>query len=810
MKWNCSQTERAALVGWYRGVTVSTLHVFSLGLGLLGGLIIIFNLAWPVGSIFLAFGLLGVTVGLLAGASHLYFGYLEEHPEFLQTKQSIQVNVLNGCDFSVLQALKVWRRQQTLAGLLKGILETTEGGLVFYRLGLRGEILGDQRLALPFDEPAMENLLRELLARSSASVSMVAIYPLIAALVDRPEVKALLASFKLQTDQVRGLIEFYAEASERAKRVEEFRLAHPRKTGGFARSWSIAYTNFLDRFTQEITPELAAQISLDSIYARERLLDQLVMEMQKSAGRNILLIGEPGIGKKEIFYHLAERIVSFQTKTELDGLQVRLLDTQHLLAAADSLQQLEQVLEHLINDLVRAGNVILFIDGIDLLLDPDPALGSADLGNLLSSYLSSPKIHLISTTTPEKYIKIVKPSRILNAQFTPIDVPPPSAEDLIKILVSRLPLLERRYRVFFLLAAINVLIQLSGRYLKEEISPKRELDLAEEVAAWAHAHSRSPVTEEAVVKVVENRAKVPIQVAEAERTTLLNLEELLHRRIVGQNTAIKQLGEALLRARAGLTAGNRPIGSFLFLGPTGVGKTETAKALAAIYFGSESRLIRLDMTEFADQNSLEKLLGNDPVRQPGFLTVAIQNTPSAVVLLDEIEKASPEVKNVMLQLLDEGRITTNFGRVLDFTNTIVIATSNAGSDFIKAQIESNRSNANFSKALTDRLITERIFLPEFLNRFDGVIVYLPLTANQIREVVKLQLEKLKQLINQEKGLVLEVGPAVIDQLAERGYDPVFGARALQRVIRSELETAIAREIISQQPTPGAKLTVNTL
>jgi len=417
---------------------------------------------------------------------------------------------------------------------------------------------------------------------------------------------------------------------------------------------------------------------------------------------------------------------------------------------------------------------------------------------------------VIGTITPENQVTLVQSRSLIAGKFSIVEVPPPTGTALELIVLTNLSSIEARYQVFFPLTALAAVVDLASRYIKNSVSPKRELDLVEEVAAAVHARNAPLVTADDVVAVVEQKAKVPLQVDEREQQTLLNLEAELHKRVIGQDRAIKLVSDALLRARAGLSKGNKPIGSFLFLGPTGVGKTETAKALAEIYFGFSQKLIRLDMTEFADANGLAKLLGTDPIKQPGALTVAIQQNPSAVVLFDEIEKSADVVKNVLLQLLDEGRLTTNFGKVLDFTNTIVIATSNAGSDFIKSQVEKRVAAEVLEKQLLDQLITSRVYLPEFLNRFDGVVVYLPLTLGEIKQVVGLQLGLLSALVKQQKGVELEIAPTIIDELARRGYDPVFGARALQRVLKNDLETAIARELIAQKPAAGTKLVVSTL
>lgn len=800
MNWGGSQVERVRFFALYRSVALSVVRLLAALILGLSVLILGLSLFDVVPSTLLGFALIfaGPTVAIVS--FHLYATSLWLDPPAARNKSRYP---LDRFDYPSVQALLVYRKTGNRADFWSQLLTVPAIETALLRLGLSFQYL--ETIYQHADQGA-EMLLSQAVERYPNDTQIDA-FELLAVAITEPHLKDYLTKAKHSSESVAALIDFYAW-HYRHNREHRFWHSWQQRGGGFAKFWATSYTNFLDRFTWEPGATLVSRRRAIPLIGRTEVVEQLIIELNKQEGQNVLLVGEPGVGRTEVFYDLAARIVSYETKTRLDGSQVRVLDVTALLTAAPTPADQAQLFEALFADIARAGNVVLFIPRIDLLLSGQGP-GSAEAGTLLSQYLGNQRVHIVGSITPESQVTLVRAQPALAEQFSLLTVPAPTELELQRILFFNLPLIEYRYRVFFLLSSLQSVIKLAGRYLKNETPPAREIRLLEEVAAHGQKDG-SVITAAEVEAVIERRANVQLQVDENERETLLSLEADLHRRVVGQDRAIKLVSDALLRARAGLTQGTKPIGTFLFLGPTGVGKTETAKALAEIYFGSATNLIRLDMSEYADQNGLEKLLGRDPGREPGSLTVAIQKSPSAVVLFDEIEKASDAVRNLMLQLLDEGRLTTNYGKVLDFTNSIIIATSNAGSDFIKAQVEKHTAPAVLEKQLIDQLIDQRIYAPEYLNRFDGVVVYLPLTRAEIKQVVQLQLTALTRLIKREKGVELLVSDDVLSELAQKGYDPVFGARALQRVIKDRLETAIARQLIAEKPEPGSRLVINSL
>lgn len=801
---NSFQAGRARFIRWYDAGVSTVIRWLFLVIGLAALVILLASLVISLGSGLRAIAIFFLAPMLFVESVNLYVSYLRDHPEFLLS-ESLNTNVFNRLDFASQNVLAKWRKKD-VADLFAAFAKVPQTQEVMLRLGLTESAFAT--LTIPLDEAATRQLV-ETAGKLDLNQKVISIYHFFAAALSSPAVQQLLSEDQLDQPTINVVLDCYARADRQRYLAKSFWLNHSSRTGGLGKGWAVSYTTLVDSLTTPVSPSVRRRTQIWPLFSRESVVDQMALELSKGAGQNLLLVGEPGIGKKELFFHFAKRLMFYQTKTDLDGKEPRLLNLQRLLATASSPASLQQTLDGLFGELKRSDNIVLFIDPIDQLLGGDK-IGQTDISNVLQGQLGDERVHIIGAITPEAYLKIVKPNQLLAKEFSVIELSPPPTADLLPILLSHLNQFENRYRVFFTVEALDELIKLSSRYLKDVASPEREMNLLEEVAAATHAAGELIVSLEDVRSAVEKRAQVPLQVGEHEQDTLLNLEAKLHERVIGQNRAIKQVSDALLRARAGLTTGNRPIGTFLFLGPTGVGKTETAKALAAIYFGSAQKLIRLDMTEYADERGLEKLLGTDQTNDPGSLTVAIQQTPSAVVLFDEFEKASQTVKNVLLQLLDEGRLTTNYGKVLDFTNVIIIATSNAGSEFIKEQITAGTPIEQFEKQLVDKLMSDKVFSPELVNRFDGTIVFAPLTQSEIIQVVGLQIALLQAQLKKDKGIEIEIAPAVLSELAKRGYDPVFGARALERVIKNDLETVVARGIVTQQPKAGSKLTITSL
>lgn len=452
------------------------------------------------------------------------------------------------------------------------------------------------------------------------------------------------------------------------------------------------------------------------------------------------------------------------------------------------------------DEIARAGNIVLYIQDIEGLIGITAgAKESVDLSRVLADELSKGYFFVLATATSANWNKHIESSSLGNV-LQKVEVKEPEVNEAIQILEAKVGGVEYQNKVIFSYDALSKAVTLSDRYLHERFLPEKAIEILRESAHYTHSKKGegAVVAGEDVAEVVAQKTKIPVTaVTEAESDKLLRLEEVMHHRVIGQDEAVKMVAAALRRSRAELREGKRPIANFLFLGPTGVGKTETAKTVAEVYFGSEENMVRLDMSEYQDQASIYKLIGAPAGDSPGFLTEAIRKNPFTLLLLDEIEKAHPDILNVFLQVMDDGRLTDNQGRTIDFTSVILIATSNAGSPAIQEGIRGGLS----IEAIKDRLINTDLkpyFRPEFLNRFDGVIVYKPLAESEIQTIARLMLDKIAKQLENKHGIIFEVTPEGVAALASAGFDPVFGARPLRRVIQEKVEDGLANLLLTKQ------------
>jgi ATP-dependent Clp protease ATP-binding subunit ClpC len=419
-----------------------------------------------------------------------------------------------------------------------------------------------------------------------------------------------------------------------------------------------------------------------------------------------------------------------------------------------------------------------------------------DLSALLAEALSRGISFLIATTTPEAYAGAIESSS-LGRFLQKVDVAEPDVSTTVNILESKMGGIENQNSVFFSFDALEKCVSLSDRYLHETYLPAKAIELAQEVALETRQKKgvNTMVVGDDVARVMAEKTGIPLtKVGEDEKEKLLHFEDRLHGRVIGQTEAVKTVAAALRRARAELRSGKRPIANFLFLGPTGVGKTELAKAVAETYFGNEKAMLRFDMSEYQDVASLHRLIGNPDSKEGGQLTEAVRREPFAIVLLDELEKAHPNILNLFLQVMDDGRLTDAAGRTIDFTNTILIATSNAGTTYIQEAVKEGRPLEEIKTRLLEQEL-KGIYRPEFLNRFDAVMVFKPLTLDDVRQIAYLMLKQVSERLEM-KGFRFRAEDAAVEELAKKGFDPLFGARPLRRVIQDDVENAVANLLLT--------------
>ena len=637
-------------------------------------------------------------------------------------------------------------------------------------------------------------------------------------------------------------------------------------------------TPALDQFSRDLTK--AAQAGeLDPVIGRAREIERIVQILSRRTKNNPVLIGEPGVGKSAIVEGLAQLIVEGSIPEILRGKRVVSLDLASMLAGAKYRGEFEERLKNAMAEIRKSGNVILFIDELHTIVGAGASEGAIDAANILKPLLARGEMQCIGATTLKEYHKYIEKDSALERRFQPVNVGEPTREESVEILRGLRDRYEAHHRVHITDEAIIAAVNLSDRYISDRFLPDKAIDLIDEAASrvrikaftappdmkeqearlevlnketeeavahedfekaanlrdqkkqlqnemterrkeWEQKRNSKVETvgEEEVAEIVSSWTGIPVKrMTESEAERLLHLEDILHRRVIGQGEAVKAVSKAVRRARAGLKDPNRPIGSFIFLGPTGVGKTELCKALGEALFGDEDSLIRIDMSEYMEKHSVSRMIGSPPgyvgYEEGGQLTEKVRRKPYAVILFDEVEKAHPDVFNVLLQILEDGRLTDGQGRVVDFKNTVVVMTSNAGAHTIKKQrsmgFGSSASDEKSYEAMRENIMDEvkRIFRPEFLNRVDEIIVFHALEQDEIDRIAKLMLSNVQKRLR-ERDIDLEVDDSAIKLLSAAGYDLQYGARPLRRAIQRMVEDALSEEILDGKVKLGDRVSMS--
>lgn len=575
--------------------------------------------------------------------------------------------------------------------------------------------------------------------------------------------------------------------------------------GGIAQDWSSGFRPTLDQYASDVTKEIVDHDLSINVIGHENELKTAINYLVRDFTHNALLVGDDGVGRQQIIFTIADMIAHGKVPPAIAKKHVFRLDIGRVISGVDQ-ATVEQRLGAICNEAIEAGNIILVVEDIDLLLSNDNQnIGKINARAMLLPYLASPKLQFIATITTENYHKYIEADEELAQSLLSVPVHEIGPDDVIRILEQEVFRYEAKTGYTFSYQALERIVEIATQRIHDRPFPDKAIRFLETIASRITLTKGQIVTPDIIDKAAGDILKTPIGATTAtERDQLMSLEETIGKRLVGQLDAVKAVANALRRARAGLTSGKKPIGTFLFLGPTGVGKTEMTKTVAALYYGSEKSLIRLDMSEYQNPEDIKELIGDGT--NPGRLSSAVRDNPYSLILLDEIEKADPGIRNLFLQILDEGRATDGLGKLIDFTQSMIIATSNAGAEMIREHVEKGEDDATFKNNLLTQLQVQGTFTPEWLNRFDAIVIFKPLTRDEIKEVAKRMIANLQTSLT-EHNVVLTVADDALDKLVDLGYDPQYGARPMSRAIADHVEDAIAKQVISSTSNGPKNITL---
>src|SRR3989344_676159 len=579
------------------------------------------------------------------------------------------------------------------------------------------------------------------------------------------------------------------------------------KAGSLCKDWASGFTVTLDDFSRDLS-RLASRHIFNEIVGHKKEVDELQIILARSNHSNALILGEAGVGRKSLVEALAQRCYLGNSLEELNNKRIVELDMVALVSRIQDPEKLESVLDDIFIEVLSAGNVILLIDNLDNFVENKIIKpGTIDISGILAKYLALPNFQFIGISSFDGLHRKLEQNPAFLEYFRKIEVSEISEQETIKILQNLALGLEQQYKILVLYPSIREIVNLTGRYYPSTPFPKKAIDVLEESAVYVKSLKEKVVQPHHIAKIISDKTQIPVGKMEfKEKSVLLNLENLIHKRIVNQEEAVGEVSIAMRRARVGIGSKKRPMGTFLFLGPTGVGKTETAKALSEIYFNGEDKMIRLDMSEFQTVLDIPRLIGSiSPVEQQGLLTTPVRENPFSLVLLDEVEKSHPNILNLFLQVFDEGHITDGQGRKVMFTNTIIICTSNAGAQLIFKSVEAGQKI--IKDELLGALFEKGIFKPEFINRFDAAVIFHPLTKENLMDIAQLMMASLAKNLK-EKEIDLTITQMLKEKIVELSYKPQYGAREMRRVVQDKIENKIAQALLSDGVVKGDRIEIN--
>lgn len=734
--------------------------------------------------------LLLAVVGVLSVVLLWYYGELRELRPSQDITNTSDVSAV--LDRGVLAQLT---KSETPRSLAKTLAKQPGGYFYASRFGIGPDFL--QNL-LP-DDPkqmavvwngALDIARQQGLAQIDSAVLVAALIMMI------PSHDTILAPLQLDGENILAGVQWFTQINKVIAYYQQ------RKSfGGIGRDLSFGWAPLLNKVGVNLTEGIQqGGLLRRSIGAHDDVIKQAMHTLGQPGRRNVTLVGEVGVGKTTIVYALAQKLI--EDADNLPGdmryQQVISLDASNLIANAKGRGQLEELLIRLFNEAIAAKNIIIFLDEAQLFLKD--GTGSVDLSSILLPVIEGGALRIILSLSDQEWLRLGQTNANLTQMLNRVIVKPLDKTDTMQVMEDQILLLEAQHRVIYMHQSLAEAYKLADRFIHEQAFPGKAIKMLETAAGFPEQEHF--ITAQSLQQAAEKSFDVKVQTANTttERDTLLNLENRIHERMINQSRAVKVVSDALRRARAGVRNENRPIGTFLFLGPTGVGKTELSKSLAAVYFGGEERLVRIDLNEFSHADDTNRLLATG-ASDPYSLCAQIAKQPFSVVLLDEIEKAHPNVLNLLLQMLDEGTLRDSENKPISFKDAIIITTSNAGADKIRAHIDKGEQLEQFEEAFTNELISDQVFKPEFLNRFDEIVLFRPLTQPELMQVVDLLITQLNKRLGDQKVSV-SLTPAAKQLMVKTGYDPRLGARPLRRVVQRAVENVVAQRVLAGTAAAG--------
>jgi len=742
--------------------------------------------------------------------------------ELRKTKSRLKIDVFAGYDeravdvleYTFLLAAKMKHRQVTPLHLFFTCIGEPEIVAMLSRLNVDvkrlAEKIKEQIIKLDRDEMAADNSgrsldfsagLKEVLIEGYLDAvkigqEKVTVKNLIIPCLDRDQViEDILFDLEVDRNKINNVILWFIINEKLVQSFQKYRsLARFKPSGNMDRAYTSVATPLLDNFSYDLTAA-AKSGRLDFCVAQEENIEKIWQNFESGAN-GVLLVGQPGVGKKTIIGGIAQLMVQEEVPKFFRDKRLLEIDASRLISGATPAEAQGRMIE-IIDEVVRAGNIIIYIKDIENLIGiTSGGESSLDLSQVLSGAIERHAIFCLATANQMNYVNYLEGTP-LGESMAKVEIKEPVDNQAIQIIESKIGFFENKYHAYFSYNAIEEVIKLSSRYIKDKYLPEKAINLLEIVAIQVAKEKgeNAIVTSEDIAQAVSEKTGIPVtEVSESEGEKLLNLEDRIHERMINQVEAVKAISASLRRARTQVRESSRPIANFLFLGPTGVGKTELAKSVSEVYFGSEKYMIRIDMSEYQNQDSVNKMIGGADGSK-GYLTEAVRKKPFSLILLDEVEKAHPDILNLFLQVMDDGRLTDSSGTTVDFTNSIIIATSNAGALYIQEQIQAGTEIEQIKEILINEHLV-KVMRPELINRFDGVIVFTPLSMDHVVEIARLMLKKIGRML-EDKGINFQVNEGGLLKLAELGYDPKFGARPLRRVLQEKVEDAIANLILAE-------------